>query len=419
MVVANNAYDDVPSSAAHYPIVYKVVVGVRVVALLLTLVVGGGWTFMTFLPAYVSGSYTSMAPIMLVIDILLVSVLLYFIGWAFFTRIILLQDRLELRRPIGSRILPLSRIKGRLTKPKSGAPMIVPKEGLAISFDKTTYGLDSRFDTWWLALPDAKEVEDNEDRQRARSDPSLGTTPEQRLVAYARRQRVFGALFVTVLIGTLLAFFAGLLANERWLLTVGVGSAVMPWCGIVIGALYKDQLARGGGRAAFGYYLTSLMMPGMVLAIMALEWSGLLDGFQVFKWGVLAGSPLWLAVASTAYPASVPLSQRLPGWLLLACATSAYGFGICALGNRLFDKAPPQVFHTQVVGKHLGHGKDRSSHYLELAGWGPEPRGTELRVDGASYYAANKGDPVCMGLYPGRFGFRWVHSVTCPAVSAP
>jgi len=80
----------------------------------------------------------------------------YGLVWALTAKITICMDRFEQRKPFVHRVLPVTGIAGRrYTKaPGWGYPVIVPKAGRPFSIDSVSYGLDRRFDKWFLRLKD-------------------------------------------------------------------------------------------------------------------------------------------------------------------------------------------------------------------------------------------------------------------------
>jgi len=136
-----------------YPVVYKVVPLARasIVAVTIAFIVGMSYQVLRQLGA--QGSI-AIDPFLTSICVFLAALLAYLVVWAFTARITLYADRFEQRKPFIQRTLHLSEIAGRrYTKgPGSGYPMIVPKDTMSFSIDTTSYGLDERFNRWFLNL---------------------------------------------------------------------------------------------------------------------------------------------------------------------------------------------------------------------------------------------------------------------------
>jgi hypothetical protein len=212
-------------------------------------------------------------------------------------------------------------------------------------------------------------------------------------------------------------FYVGLFVS-RVLEQVVVIAAALPWCCVLLGYFCKDRLSIATGRNNAAAFVVPMMMPVLLLLVLAMGRSNVLDTSGVIYRGALAGLPLLLATLVLIFNISASVAQKVAAFVGMALLAWLYGGSVLALGNRVFESSSPQVFQTHVLGWHVVRGRGSLTHYLELAGWGPEPQGTNLEVDGTQYSSAHKGDVVCMGLYPGRFGFEWVHSVSCPAEGA-
>jgi hypothetical protein len=96
----------------------------------------------------------------------------------------------------------------------------------------------------------------------------------------------------------------------------------------------------------------------------------------------------------------------------------AYGYSVVGITNRVLDTGTPDIYHSQVTGKHTTRGKSGTHYYLQLSG-GPDPSGSDLQVGSAQYAAAQTGDAVCVAVYPGALGFRWMHPVACLDQASP
>jgi hypothetical protein len=403
--------------AARYPIVYRVVTWLRCMAVVATLVLAGGANVLLFRPVW-QGLNVHIGPMLLSSDVLFTLLMLYFLWWSFTAKVTLRADAIEEKTPFGARQLRVSEIKGWTRLPKGGGVLIAPKNGVPLKISKDSYNPDRYFETWIAKLPDLKQVEAQEEEQRVSNDPSLGTTPTERLATHARRKAHFGKAYLALIFGSIIVFYVGLLASSALQSAVFVAAA-LPWCCLIVGYVYKDVWSHSMGSNGAAAIIFPAMMPVLMLLIMAASRAELVDSSQVIARGALAGLPLLLAIAALVANVAASMRQKFLNLLLLGAMAWAYGGSLLALGNRMFDHASPQVMRTHVVGWHMTRGKGGPSYYLELAGWGPEPEGTNLRVGAAAYLSAHRGDPVCMGLYPGRFGFQWAHSVDCPPDGRP
>lgn len=138
-----------------YPIVYKVVPWVRAVTALIALAFTVEMAYDVLMALRTQG-LSSINPILASICVFWAALLSYLVVWAFTARITLYADRFEQRKPFLQRALQLGDIAGRryTTGPGAGYPVIVPKHTMSFSIDSTSYGLDARFNRWFLNLRD-------------------------------------------------------------------------------------------------------------------------------------------------------------------------------------------------------------------------------------------------------------------------
>jgi hypothetical protein len=417
MKMTEGTVQDALQPAPCYPLVYRVVTWLRVFAIVATLVLAGGANVLLFKPVW-QGLNVPISPLLTCADVLFTLLMLYFLWWSLIAHVTLSADAIAETTPFGTRRLRVNEIKGWARLPKGGGVLLAPKSGIPLTIAKDSYNPDRYFEDWIAQLPDLKGVELHEEEQRVRNDPSLGTTPAQRLAANARRKSHFGKIYLGLIFASIIVFYVGLLVSSAFEPAAFIAAAI-PWCCLIAAHVYKDQWSHSMRGNAATAIIVPTVMPVLMLLIMASSRANLVDTSQVVVRGALAGLPLLLAIAMLMANIAVSAQQKLLSLLFFAALAWVYGGSLLALGNRLFDQASPQVFHTHVAGWHVTHGKGGPHYYLELAGWGPEPGGTNLSVSYASYHAAHRGDPVCMGLYPGRFGFAWTHSVDCPPLDAP
>jgi hypothetical protein len=155
-----------------------------------------------------------------------------------------------------------------------------------------------------------------------------------------------------------------------------------------------------------------LIMPPMVLAMRALFDVTLVDLGQLFLWGFVTGLPLCAAILAGP---KTPSSTAAKPWVLplvMLPFMAAYGTGLLALTDSMWDDAKPQVFRTAVTGKDISHGKT-TTYYLELAPWNPTVDKDRIAVPRSYYEMVTRGDTVCVRLHPGRFGLRWMQVGGC------
>lgn len=382
-----------------------------------TLVLAGGANVLLFQPVW-QGLNVPISPVLMGIDVLFSLLMLYFLWWSFTAKVTLRADAIEETPPFASRLLRTNDIKGWCRLPKGGGVLIAPNSGVPLTISKESYHPDRYFDAWLAKLPDLKQVEEQEEEARVRNDPSLGATPDQRVAANALRKGHFGKVNLGLVFASIIVFYLGLLVNSAFQ-PAAFAAAALPWCCLVLAHVYKDQWTRSVRSNSAVAIIVHMMMPTLMLLILASSRADLVHASDVFAPGALTGLPLLLATAVVMANTVASVRQKLLGLHMLAALAWLYGGSLLALGNRVLDQAPPQVLRTHIAGRHMTGGKGGPSYYLELAGWGSEPGGTNLQVGSGSYLSAHRGDPVCMAAYPGRFGLQWMHSIDCPTEGVP
>jgi len=206
----------------------------------------------------------------------------------------------------------------------------------------------------------------------------------------------------------LLIFFVFLGAQYAVLL----GSLLTPWC-YVLWIFQSGQMTvldlRNKNPSPVPFIVSIFLLLLIAAGIGHLRH----PGYAMFL-GAVPGLILWLAFYAAASRVDVAFRPSMTALLFLGIPCWIYGGSTLALANRLLENHPPQVYPTQVTGKRVEHGKG-ISYYLELSDWGPGIHGDEITVDQAQYANVNVGDPLCMGIYPGRFGLQWTDQVQCTA----
>jgi hypothetical protein len=192
-----------------------------------------------------------------------------------------------------------------------------------------------------------------------------------------------------------------------------LGCLFTPWC-YVLGIFLSGKMTLLDTRKrnpAPIPFMVSIFLIGMLAAGIA----HLRHPEYLLFFGAVPGLILWLAFYVATLQVDVALRPSTVALVLLGIPCWIYGGSALALANRLLETQPPQAYQASVAGKRVEHGKG-VSYYLELSDWGPGIHGSEILVDQGQYAAAKVGDPLCMGIYPGRFGLQWTDRVQCTDV---
>lgn len=417
-MTVSDARPTAESQPDDYPVVYRVVNGVRILTITAALVFGAGWSYLMLHPSYAHGALV-FNPVLIGFGAVFDALMIYGIAWALTAQITLNADSFEQRKPFIHRVLRISDIAGRRYTTGSGAgyPLIVPKSGMPFSIDTTSYGLDYRFNRWFLRLADLQKIAAEENLERIRNDASLGATPSERIAADGARKQKFALIGGCLAVAALVLFYTSMQIHD-YLGVLVVLSAFLPLAGLLLARAYKDQIGGPDGGKA-GFLILPVYAPVGSLGFLAAQNAALIHSNGVIACGFVIGSIL-LFVLFRFFPKSESsMRKKIVLALVFLPFSWVYSGSLLALGNRMLDSRPYQIVPTTVVGKHIQRGKSGRNYYLEVAGWDGMPNGTSIRVEGDQYIEAKEGDAICMALYPGRFGFPWMKGINCSGLDGP
>lgn len=334
----------------------------------------------------------------------------YCASYAINGRLTLERQAIEIRKAFTTRRLQSSEILGRrITQGRSTSyPVIVPRTGTPITIERSTFGLDDRFNAWFNALPDLDAQERAETLAMVERDASLGSNAQERLATLEKARQAAKVLNLLPL-GLL---FWGFVYPRPYAAIIAC-AAMLPWVAVVLAWAKPGLFQLDGKKGDVRPNLAMLLiMPPMVLAMRALLDVTLIDLRQLFMWGFVLGLPLCMAVfaAPKVSPKTTPKPWALP--LLMLPFMTAYGCGLLALTDAMWDSAKPQVFQTTITGKDVSHGKS-TTYYLHLAPWNQTIDEDRVAVTRSYYEAISMGDIVCVRLHPGKFGLRWMQVGGC------
>jgi hypothetical protein len=200
--------------------------------------------------------------------------------------------------------------------------------------------------------------------------------------------------------------------------------ACLPWLPILLKVYFKQgNTAKDSVGILVGTFVAA---PIEIFCLLALAGflANLVHGSSVVILGALVGL-VWLFVLYVVFLAKNKDTLEnfaFKDWFFLVLLSGsfawAYGYAVVGITNRVLDHGTPDIYHSQITGKHTTRGKSGTHYYLQLSG-GPDPSDADLQVDSTQYAAAQAGDSVCVAVYPGALGFRWMHSVPCPDHASP
>ena len=209
------------------------------------------------------------------------------------------------------------------------------------------------------------------------------------------------------------------IASHHQLIKLVFVLAFLPWLPVLLELYFKQRnTAEENDGIVFGT-LAAVPFEIISLLLLASSQASLVHDNAVLIPGALVGL-LWLLGLYVVFlrrntVALAKLSFKDWFFLLWLFGTLAFGYGYSVLGltNRLLDSGSPDIYHSQITGKYTSSGKSGTHYYLQLIG-GPDPNSTDLQVSSGQYAATQAGNFVCVAVYPGALGFRWMHSVSCP-----
>jgi hypothetical protein len=103
-------------------------------------------------------------------------------------------------------------------------------------------------------------------------------------------------------------------------------------------------------------------------------------------------------------------STTLPPLIIMWAAL--WGSSTVVLGNGIFDKSAPEIFHTHITYEHITTGR-RTHYYITIAPWGRKSETDDIGVTRDFYLSVSIGQEVCAYLHPGAFGARWYEVDLC------
>jgi hypothetical protein len=307
-------------------------------------------------------------------------------------RIVLTADELRMHGIWLTRVVPRADVAGYRLLSANGIQYVNlrrrsgKKVNVALLFRP-----DPAFAAWLEGKPDDDAVSVAMSMQEVAQDASLGATEEERLRKLGLARKGSGALHAAAVGVALWAFF------YPQPLALGL-LAVLPWFAMALVASYSGYftLEDSGLKSARPDLGALVLLPGWVLALRALFDVHLieLDRLAAFAAGGLA------LMAGALVMAEPRLRHRTGKLVLYALLLVPYTAAVPAIGNAVFDRAPPERHRVTVLGKHATGGRS-PTYYLTLPPWGPYQEADDVGVYPELYGSVEKGQPVCVLLYHG------------------
>jgi membrane protein YdbS with pleckstrin-like domain len=345
-----------------------------------------------------------------VMVVLMLLVAVFCVASAMRGRLTLEAQAIEVRTGFGTRRLQRADLLGRrVVRSRNGTyPYLVPKSGRGLRVERSTFGLDSRFDAWFDSLPDLDAQERADTLAMVERDPSLGVDAKQRLATLDKANQL--AKVLNLLPVALL--FWGFIYPRPYALVIAC-AALLPWLAVVLvwskPGVFRFDGKNGDVRPNLAQLL---IMPPMLLAARAVIDITLVDLGPLFLWGAMLGLPLCAAILAAPKTAAAPGTKLWALPLVVLPFMLIYGASLLALTDTMWDDAKPQVIQTTITGKDIHHGKS-TTYYLELAPWSQTIDKDRIAVSRSYFDVVDRGDPVCVRLHPGKFGLRWMQVGGC------
>jgi hypothetical protein len=319
----------------------------------------------------------------------------------------LLADRVETKGPFRERVLPRAKVAGyRLLPSKTIQLESVegPRHGLSVPL----FVVDNpAWAAWFETLENLDAVEFNKELAILEKDARLGATPARRLETLDSLRRLAGRVsLIGVALSLWLLFYPrpyDLAAAVNVCLPLLALAAATRWPGLV--ALIRDQEAEPTINLSTFWFLPSL-------ALMA---RALLD-FDLIDWIPLLCAAFGLAVVPFLFALRAERAARRP-WMALFSAVIllCWSYGTLSLANYILDRAPPTIQRAVVVDRGGSADDDPTLSLRAIDAGANLPLIEDLDVSKARFNASPVGAVVCVAIYPGRLGWRYVESANCPA----
>ena len=317
------------------------------------------------------------------------------------SKIVLMEDRIEIHELTRVRSLQKSEIRGWRLVPTAYMAVLelVPRDPhvrkLKVAW---LFKDDETFSAWMDDVPNLDAEEQEKAWNEATNDPEIGPSPQDRAEAIGKARgtaRILSGIAIGIAIWGFVYPYP-----YRLLIIILVA---MPWLAVWIAArshgLFRLDQTRNDVRpnVAMTFLVPAFLLPARAL----------LD-YQVFDWrqvvppAVLIGCALCFA----ATRADDSLRRRWGGMVAFLFISLIYGLGAGLAVNVLQDHSPIDVFGAQIWRKQIVRGRS-TTYELILGPWGPRKKENRVSVRRILYDSLQTGDTVCVGMRKGRLGIQW------------
>jgi hypothetical protein len=330
---------------------------------------------------------------------------IYAILSALKSRFVLFADRVEDHGVFSTRELRRDQILGRRyleTTPRT--LVLVPRDGARQLKIGLTLRTDDVFREWTESLPDLDAQDFKASQEEIAGGPEGRSTREERMQGLAGGKKLAQKLNIA----------AWVIAGWAWLYPRPYNLAItllilMPWLAVTLmarseGLFHIDQ-RRNDAHPSLG---PMFIMPGLILAVRALNDMHALEWKPALGLSIVVGSLLWIAVVKV----DPDLRSRAVSLVILLFITLAYGYGAGMETNALLDRSAPSVYSAHVMHKHVSSGR-HTTYDLLLEPWGPQAQSENISVSSSLYRSVTVGDTVCVSLKPGALNIAWFAVHAC------
>ncbi len=155
-------------------------------------------------------------------------------------------------------------------------------------------------------------------------------------------------------------------------------------------------------NSAYPAIIRMFMMPALALALRAFLDFSIVDA----KMLLTPVAAITAILAGLILTKSKESSGKVGLKLLIVVFVAVYAYGLTVMGNCLFDRSRPEVFHTQVLEKHVSSGKSTTYH-VKLAPWGPIAEPDDVTVPRMLYDRVSAGKEVSVCRKDGILSIPW------------
>ena len=321
-------------------------------------------------------------------------------------RIVIEGNRIEVR-VLRERSAELSEIEGsRTTRSQNTTNTVLYlKDGRGKIAFPQIFATDDDYRAWFQQVTDLDARDRDDLLAEISNQADLGATPEDRLGALSQA-KTWNIVFCVVLGVAAVALNWG--PSQFWLYSAAL-LALTPVAAFfllkeapLLCALFKKK---ADPRPDLG---TALAISAFGLLFKANDFKFVSMQPLFFPIGLLILA-YFLAFFSSARKSSSP-KGAIYGVLVFA---AMYSYGLTIASNTVNDTSKPTTYLATVTGKYATTGKNASNN-LWLTPWGPMQERNEISVSAEIYRNTQKGDLVCLDLYPGRLHVPWYQLVSCP-----